>query len=628
MFLNEAFSSQQASSNTNSDDDGVAIIIGKSFEAKTLPDGSQEVIATTRYRRVNDGFIWTESNVMQLNEIEDMMRDTGVEDQVVVEKKNKNRRQKSTAASAAPTWSVSYSSSESVGTADAAELDAALSSSPSDSRYMPEHVVNNGHNNMTMYRQTMMNAHHPPVMTPQPQYNNRGNNRVALFAPTISFGDESSVYHHPENMNYPTPTAAAESEGGNNQGFDAYNGDDDSVVIIKAGQQRKRWCMVLFISVFLIIGGGVAAATFYLKPWVASDTSSNQAAPETNDKDAVDVAVDVADILAAAADVSDSDNDMNVEPPSNEAEKNEVVDEIDAEIDPNIEAEKNGGDEETTAAVIDGEVGMETAADIENSENVSAADFQEVQDADMSSAFENENTVANTEDVKNEEEVIIPCIQLKIKTEADESTDITPWSLSRLGENDTAVTIGAGESISFVDPMTFDGCVDPGVYTFHISDSAGNGLGERGSTGYIISADGIDLGVSTWFLHDEKMTFTLPLVDEAESGVCTDDFLLIIKTDNKPEEMHWDVVDNESGETLLKGGPYLLPQSVHTHRACLSSGNYTFNMHDSFGDGICCGNGRGFFSLYKDGVEVVDSNGQYGYNESTIFVLGNHTSAP
>ncbi|KAL7449083.1 hypothetical protein ACHAWC_001181 [Mediolabrus comicus] len=124
------------------------------------------------------------------------------------------------------------------------------------------------------------------------------------------------------------------------------------------------------------------------------------------------------------------------------------------------------------------------------------------------------------------------------------------------------------------------------------------------------------------------MTFTLPLVDEAESGVCTDDFLLIIKTDNKPEEMHWDVVDNESGETLLKGGPYSLPQSVHTHRACLSSGNYTFNMHDSSNDGICCDNGRGFYSLYKDGVEVVDSNGQYGYNESTIFVLGNDTSAP
>jgi hypothetical protein len=496
---------------------------------------------------------------------------------------------------------------------------------------MPEHAVNNGHNNMTMYRQTMMNAHHPPVMTPQPQYNNRGNNRVALFAPTISFGDESSVYHHPDNMNYPTPTAAADSEGGNNERFDAYNGEDDSVVIIKAGQQRKRWCMVLFISVFLIVGGGVA----YLKPWVASDRSSSQAAPETNDEDALDVAVDVIDVLAA--DVLDSSNDMNVEPSSSEAEKNElVVDEIiDAEIDPNIEAEKNGVEEDTTIAIIVGEVDMGIEADVENgkiasaNEKETASDLHEEKDADMTDAFENVNAVANTEDLKNEEEVITPCIQLKIKTEADESTDITPWSLTRMGENDTVVAIGAGESISFVDPITFDECVDPGVYTFHISDSTGDGLGERGSTGYIISADGIDLGVSTWFLHDEKMTFTLPLVDEAESGdVCTDDFLLIIKTDNKPEEMHWDVVDNEKGETLLKGGPYSLPQSVHTHRACLSSGNYTFNMHDSSSDGICCDNGRGFYSLYKDGVEVVDSNGQYGYNESTIFVLGNHTSTP
>lgn len=570
MFLNEAFSSQQASSRTNSDDENVAIIIGKSFEAKTLPDGSQEVIATTRYRRVNDGFVWTESNVMQLNEIEDMMRDTGVEDQVVVEKKKRNRlQQKSAASGATQTWSLSYSGSESEGTVDAAELDAALSSSPSDSRYMPEHVVNNGHNNMTMYRQTMMNAHYPPILTPQPQYNNRGNHQGALFAPTISFGEKS---------NSPTPTSAA--EGYNNQGFHAYDGDDDSVVIIKAGQQRKRWCMVLLISVVLIIGGGI---------WVASDKSSSQVAPETNDGDAADVAVDVIDVLAA--DVSDSSNDVQ------------------------------------TIAIVDEEVGMGIEAGIENGKET-VADVQEVQDADMSDAVEDKNTVAYIEDVENEEEVVFPCIQLKIKTEADENTDITPWSLTRLGENDTAVTIGEGESISFVDPITFDECVDPGVYTFHISDSAGNGLGERGSTGYIISADGIDLGVSTWFLHDEKMTFTLPLVDEAESGVCTDDFLLIIKTDNKPEEMHWDVVDNESGETLLKGGPYSLPQSVHTHRACLASGSYTFNMHDSFNDGICCGNGRGFYSLYNDGVEVVDSNGQYGYKDSTIFLLGNHTSKP
>jgi len=157
------------------------------------------------------------------------------------------------------------------------------------------------------------------------------------------------------------------------------------------------------------------------------------------------------------------------------------------------------------------------------------------------------------------------------------------------------------------------------VYTFHISDSGGDGLGERGKTGYIINADGIDFGVSSWFLDDEQMTFSLPLVEDV--GFCSDDFLLVVKTDDKPEETSWDVVDNDSGETVLRGGPYSLPQSVHTQRACLSDGNYTFNMHDLGGEGICCDNGKGFFSLYKNGVEVVDSNGQFGTKNSTVFVL-------
>mmetsp|Transcript_13586 Transcript_13586/g.19344 ORF Transcript_13586/g.19344 Transcript_13586/m.19344 type:complete len:119 (+) Transcript_13586:201-557(+) len=115
------------------------------------------------------------------------------------------------------------------------------------------------------------------------------------------------------------------------------------------------------------------------------------------------------------------------------------------------------------------------------------------------------------------------------------------------------------------------------------------------------------------------MTFSLPLVEDV--GFCSDDFLLVVKTDDKPEETSWDVVDNDSGETVLRGGPYSLPQSVHTQRACLSDGNYTFNMHDLGGEGICCDNGKGFFSLYKNGVEVVDSNGQFGTKNSTVFVL-------
>eukprot|EP00984_Skeletonema_dohrnii_P031702 scaffold24548_cov78-Skeletonema_dohrnii-CCMP3373.AAC.2 len=61
--------------------DGV-IVIGKTFEATTLEDGSEQVIEHIRYKRLNDGYIWTVSDVIQLNDIDDIMRDTGVEDEL------------------------------------------------------------------------------------------------------------------------------------------------------------------------------------------------------------------------------------------------------------------------------------------------------------------------------------------------------------------------------------------------------------------------------------------------------------------------------------------------------------------------------------------------------------------
>ncbi len=517
MFLNKEVANPKH-------DDGVAIVIGKTFEATTLADGSQQVIAKTRYKRLNDGYIWTESNVIQLNEIEDIMRDTGVVEDQPVKKQAK-------------TWSLSYSSSESVGTVDAAELDAALSSSPTTDGYPGDPA------GRKMYRRSMNTR--PPVLTPK--FNGAGGG-AGMFPPTMSFDEESSV--HPGKQSYDMRAFGSPDEN-NNRRSDAYDGDNSIAIIDKGRSHRRRRCMGLFVSICLVIAGIVVAA-FILKPWVKSSDSSANQAPEN--VDARDVGVDISD---TASDMSES----------------------------------------AGAGMTDGAI---------NGEVVTGSDAE----------------IKNSDVIDEEDEVVTPCIQLKIKTEADkESTDITPWRLTRAGKDDSTITIGAADSLSFDDSNTFDECVDPGVYTFHISDSGGDGLGERGKTGYIISADGIDFGVSTWFLHDEKMTFSLPLVEESNTGFCSDDFLLVIKTDNKPEEVYWDVVDNNNGETVLRGGPYSLPESIHTHRACLSDGNYTFHMNDLGGDGVCCDDGKGFFSLYHDEVELVDSNGQFGYKNSTIFVL-------
>jgi hypothetical protein len=225
-----------------------------------------------------------------------------------------------------------------------------------------------------------------------------------------------------------------------------------------------------------------------------------------------------------------------------------------------------------------------------------------------------------------------PCVNLEISLSVSNPTsDVNAWSLSRIGEDGEEVTINSSEVLpeKSGDSHVYKSCVESGVYTFSISDTSGDGLGIDGEGGYYITADGVILGISSFFFDNEKMTFELPLDpedantgDDHKSTVCTDDFLLALHTDSNPGETTWNVIDNVTGKEVLAGGAYPLPLSLYTHRACLPDGSYTFNMLDDGGDGVCCNNGKGFFLLSKDGKTIVNSNGDFGAESSVVFVLG------
>jgi len=224
------------------------------------------------------------------------------------------------------------------------------------------------------------------------------------------------------------------------------------------------------------------------------------------------------------------------------------------------------------------------------------------------------------------------CIHLKIVMSTNDGNDANHWSLSRTNENGKVIDLASGEAFPEEgNTHTFKKCVLPGVYTFTINDSGGDGLGSNGSGGYYITANDVTLGVSSFFFHEERMTFALPFdggEGEEEDGgssmaqPCSDDFVLAIKTDKYPNQTTWDVIDNDSGDEVLKGGPYDLPYTVYTRRACLPHGNYTFHMKDDGGDGVCCDDGKGFFVLSKDGETIVDSDGKFGKGMSKVFLLG------
>jgi|TARA_B100000513_G_scaffold190629_1_gene115257 hypothetical protein len=47
---------------------------------------------------------------------------------------------------------------------------------------------------------------------------------------------------------------------------------------------------------------------------------------------------------------------------------------------------------------------------------------------------------------------------------------------------------------------------------------------------------------------------------------------------------------------------------------------YTFVANDTYGDGICCGNGHGFYRVLTQGQELL-RGGNFGFSESHSFTI-------
>jgi subtilisin family serine protease len=113
-------------------------------------------------------------------------------------------------------------------------------------------------------------------------------------------------------------------------------------------------------------------------------------------------------------------------------------------------------------------------------------------------------------------------------------------------------------------------------------------------------------------------------LDAALAGItgCDEDSITIeIFTDNYPGETTWQLVDQSNGSTVATGGPYAVPQTLYSQTVCIPfSSCYDFTIFDSYGDGICCGYGNGYYNVYYNGG-LVAAGGQFGSSE-TVYDIG------
>lgn len=93
---------------------------------------------------------------------------------------------------------------------------------------------------------------------------------------------------------------------------------------------------------------------------------------------------------------------------------------------------------------------------------------------------------------------------------------------------------------------------------------------------------------------------------------------VFINPDPYPGETSWNIID-DAENVLVSGG------STGASNVVLEDGYYTFSIHDSHGDGICCAYGNGSYSL-EVGSSFNVTGGEFGSQESTQFGICNNVS--
>ncbi|MBT3169629.1 MAG: hypothetical protein HN334_07190, partial [Candidatus Cloacimonetes bacterium] len=92
-----------------------------------------------------------------------------------------------------------------------------------------------------------------------------------------------------------------------------------------------------------------------------------------------------------------------------------------------------------------------------------------------------------------------------------------------------------------------------------------------------------------------------------------------INFDNYASETSWDIKLN--GSVVQSGSGYSNGDDQFNQAYTFDSGNYTFSIYDSYGDGICCGFGDGSYTVTVDGTAVA-SGGEFESEETTAFTIG------
>ena len=91
-------------------------------------------------------------------------------------------------------------------------------------------------------------------------------------------------------------------------------------------------------------------------------------------------------------------------------------------------------------------------------------------------------------------------------------------------------------------------------------------------------------------------------------------------TDDYGEETEWKIKDSNRNIVLELGSTEVLASNTeYVVEECIPNNACRFIIKDSWGDGICCDYGIGFYTIHLNGIQVATGDGQFGTREFVDF---------
>ena len=234
------------------------------------------------------------------------------------------------------------------------------------------------------------------------------------------------------------------------------------------------------------------------------------------------------------------------------------------------------------------------------------------------------------------------------------------WTLTGSG---TVIASGGCYPNNTTITETFE--LPDGEYTFTIYDSYGDGICcAYGEGSYTLENDGEEITSGGEYGSEEAFTFCIDTEDivmgctdptahnynpeatqdDGSCETCSDGILngdeteidcggmlcepcndclsdlttLVLRTDYYGYETSWAIIQ-EGGATVASGANYA-SNTIYTIEIPLISGDYEFIIADTYGDGICCDYGNGYYTL-SNGSTTIASGGAFDYRETAGFCI-------